>query len=311
MMPANAYVHVAGERRKMEYDKFKEELTMAMKKLLESEYPDYELTTAQCVKHGQDKDAIFIKEKETSDGIGRGAALYADEMYSDARIQMRFDEPEKVIEEMAAVAIRTVTEHIQSAEVSKDYFEKDYVLDNVTMNLVNAELYEKTLDEAPHMSIGDMALMYNVVIKEEESRIMHFPVTNDVAENIGVDLQQLHEKAMENTMARYPEVLTKIRDGEYAVTAEGGVCKASVFVYNGLLRKLATRLGGDLLIVPASTEGLIIVREGTVPVQDLTRYLVMENMQHERDEILSKTILRYDRNEARLDVCAGYGPRRW
>ena len=293
----------------MNYKEFKEKLLEEISRILANQ-TELRVEAMPCVKRGKEKDAITFFNA-TKEDMEVGVTTYPEDIYATAEEQMKKSDadPDIVIQDIAWKITREMKRHLAAAQ--EDYgitnmMDKEYVLKNVAPDLVNMKRYEKSLEDGPSMPIGDMALRYGVIAKETASNVAFIPITNKMLETTGITADELHKQALQNAKEKFPVKPIRLDRDRYGIETNGGICHATAILYEGCLKAIAGRLNGDLLIVPLSTEGVLVVREGTAPVEELIEHLVHVNETQPPEFVLSQQILRYDRKEDTLDVYKEY-----
>ena len=69
---------------------------------------------------------------------------------------------------------------------------KDYLF----MTVINAEEHKNDLSTMPHTIIGDLAIVYKVMIKTTDERFCAAKVTNQLMDAYGIDVNKLHNDAL-------------------------------------------------------------------------------------------------------------------
>lgn len=72
----------------------------------------------------------------------------------------------------------------------------DSVKDFLFMNVINAETNKEELSMEPHTVIGDLAIVYRVMIKTTDDQFCSARVTNEMLDHYGIDVSQLHNDAL-------------------------------------------------------------------------------------------------------------------
>ena len=72
----------------------------------------------------------------------------------------------------------------------------DSVKDFLFMNVINAETNKEELSMEPHTVIGDLAIVYRVMIKTTDNQFCSARVTNEMLDHYGIDVSQLHNDAL-------------------------------------------------------------------------------------------------------------------
>lgn len=151
----------------------------------------------------------------------------------------------------------------------------DSVKDFLFMNVINAETNKEELSMEPHTVIGDLAIVYRVMIKTTDDQFCSARVTNEMLDHYGIDVSQLHNDALiSSPNMMKPEIIPletllmgvpeqeawQNEDRHFVVlTNEHRTDGAATIFYSGVLNNLAEKLGHDLYIVPSSTDECLML----------------------------------------------------
>lgn len=69
---------------------------------------------------------------------------------------------------------------------------KDYLF----INVINADTHKQELENMPHTIIGDLAIIYRVMIQTTDERFCSAKVTNQMMDEYGIDVATLHKDAL-------------------------------------------------------------------------------------------------------------------
>ena len=143
---------------------------------------------------------------------------------------------------------------------------KDYLF----MTVINAEEHKNDLATMPHTIIGDLAIVYKIMIQTTNDRFCSARVTNQLMDQYGIDVNKLHNDALiSSPNMMKPEIIPletllmgvpeqeawQHEDRHFVVlTNEHRTDGAATIFYSGVLNDLAEKLGHDLYIVPSSTD---------------------------------------------------------
>lgn len=116
------------------------------------------------------------------------------------------------------------------------------------------------LSNRPHRKVFDMAIACRVE-KDGES----VPVTNAMAKEYGVSLDEIVREAMLNSQRIKPAVLTKVEFGDgsdfpmWVVSNQARFCGAAVLFYPGMMKRIEKKIGSGYIVIPSSIHEFIIV----------------------------------------------------
>lgn len=237
-------------------------------------------------------------------------------------------EKEEMTVSKAAEKIFGLYEENKSPELGmnlSDLKNKDFILSHVEYQLVNAERNQDRLLAVPHKELLDFAVMYRVVIGNNESGVVSFVVSDRMMEIANITKEELDEAAVLNTkkagfvvkkmediisemigMMEMPEeTFDEIPDGPkmYVLTNNRRVNGANVMLYGEVLGKLADQLEDDFYILPSSVHEVLAI-PASYASHDELKAMVKEvnDTQVEDEEILGYQVYRYDRQNKELSI---------
>ena len=173
----------------MNYEEFKQEVADRIKEFLPEKYADADVSIQTVVKNNDQKlDGLMVKLEDSNIAPN----IYLNQFYEQHEDGRPMDDI------LAAIAdVRTQHEMSQDFDVSK-LTDFDSVKDRITCRLINAEQNAEYLADKPHTMVDDLAVTYHIAIGKEESGTMSAPITNRLMEGYGVDVEQLHQIALDN-----------------------------------------------------------------------------------------------------------------
>lgn len=158
--------------------------------------------------------------------------------------------------------------------------------DNIVFQLVNTEQNKEMLAGVPHREFQDLSIIYRWVMKVDTEGIQSAVVKNELAEQLGLNEEQLFKLAAENTRRILPPCVKSMNDvicemfmkdgmpqeiaelmiGEmpadktmWVISNDRGINGAISMLYEDKLHTLATELESDLYILPSSVHEVIVV----------------------------------------------------
>lgn len=146
---------------------------------------------------------------------------------------------------------------------------KDYLF----MTVINAEEHKNDLATMPHTIIGDLAIVYKIMIQTTNDRFCSARVTNQLMDQYGIDVNKLHNDTLiSSPNMMKPEILPletmligipkdiALEEKEHqlvVLTNEHKTDGAATMFYAGILNDLAEKLEHDLYIIPSSTDVML------------------------------------------------------
>lgn len=224
----------------------------------------------------------------------------------------------KIAEEIRAVYER------QAGAMDLDVgFFKDFTLveDRIFHKLINYEKNKELLKDVPHFRWHDLAVVFYYQMEEKIFGKATIMIHDSHLAEWGLTAEEVYRTARRNMEQKKPEVLVPIQEvlkdmmglqveessvPLYVLTNREKMFGASAMLYSEKIKELADRLQTDLLILPSSTnEVLLLPDEGK---QDYTVYRQMvrevNTTQVDPEEILSFNVYRYDRKRAMIEEAA-------
>jgi len=222
------------------------------------------------------------------------------------------------------------------------------VRDRIIYKLVNYEKNEKLLGDIPHVRFCDLAAVFSLAVDLRNAYQMSAMISNECLERWGIDSETLFGIAAANTQRRFPtsvktmaEVMREIvsesmgeEQGEdflgelfsvpqtcpmYVMSNSVGIYGAAVVLYDGELRRLASALGRDLIILPSSVHEVLVIPYNEELVMGDLREMVRHVNESEvpEEEVLSDNVYWYNRDtdtisiiyDRQKDVTEGSVPR--
>lgn len=204
----------------------------------------------------------------------------------------------------------------------------DSVKDYLFMTVINAQEHKNDLATMPHTIIGDLAIVYKVMIKTTDERFCAAKVTNQLMDQYGIDINKLHNDALiSSPNMMKPEILPletmlmgipkdiALEEKEQqlvVLTNENHTEGAATMFYAGVLNDLAEKLEHDLYIIPSSTDECIALCDSPSlnidHVKEMLRSVNKSEMV-DPDKKLSDYLYHYDKDERILEKADDYEKR--
>ena len=255
----------------MNYEEFKDQLLEDIKDRLSD--ADVTVSTHEVQKLNESYDAITVTPKESNVGVN----LPVNNFYEAMEDGM----PYEVVLDKAVNSVQTAIERSPQVDVESltDYSQ---MKEKLAMEVVSADANKELLENIPHRTMEDMAVVYRFVLSSDEEGRASVLVTNQILETMGVTPEQLHADAMEIAPQIKPaeikgmsEVLAELMGMEqaemmgipmdpkdeqmYVASVPDKVHGAGVLAYENFMDQAAERAGGDFFILPSSIHEILIV----------------------------------------------------
>ena len=297
----------------LSYDDFCTSMIHDMHDYLPEHGKDYDISMSQVnkVNIGM-RDSLSIKKKDGT----IAPCIYMDDLYQKyVSDEMTFPE---IMEATAAETAKS-QENVHKDPLFKkaeairamDY---EQIKDMVFVSAIGAERNSKLLESIPHKQMGDICAVYRIHLSNDPEKRATILITNQMMDTLGVSADELHRKAVDNSMNRYPAVCRSLNDvmadllggfGEpvdmgdmvpvYVLSNNELMDGAATIFYPGVAEKLQKILPEGFYVIPSSIQELLIVPKNRVDKPDLER-MVREINKTEVDpsEQLSDLVHEYD-----------------
>lgn len=256
----------------MNFDEFKKEVEAVVKDYLPDEYKNAKVSIATVSKIGMTYDSLTVRpEGQIASPAANLNAFFED--YEDGK---PFDE---VMDDISDILQTEAPENMKNVSWLLDY---DQAKDHLFIRVSNAEKNEELISNAPHKIVDDLVITCHVAVEATDHGLASTIVNNDLLEHYGVSEKQLFEDAMItapevmpvkiDTMLNVisgmmPEAVSDdmMMDDSFPgasmmiVSNTTMVNGASALFYPGVMDEIADKIGGDYVVLPSSTNELIVV----------------------------------------------------
>lgn len=301
----------------LSYEEFKKVLTETFMDHMPEQFRGMEVSVTPVNKVNVTFDGLTISEK----GAQISPTIYINDIYERYE---RYGNLEEAI--MAACDImENAYAKVPSISVNNLL---DGAKDKVVFVLVNTEQNKSLLDDVPHREFLDLSIMYRIVINKDQNGIQSTKVTNELAERLGMNEEQLFKCAAENTKRIFPPTVKNMNDvmrdlylksgvpediaemmiGEippehtaWVISNKSALNGAASMLYENELYELAENLGSDLYILPSSVHEVLAVSAASESPEELAEMVVQVNKEEvSLDERFSNQVYHYDRELRRV-----------
>lgn len=304
----------------MNYDIFKEVVAEKFMDYMPEQYQGMRLRVEPINKVNKVLDGITL----VGSGAGRNVSptLYINHMYE------HYLETENLQEVLQSAARRMDMAFKEMPEVGDVNFEG--AKDNIVFQVINTLQNEDMLRDMPHREFQDLSIIYRWVVKVDENGIQSSAIRNNLAEQLGMNEEQLFKCAVENTRRIFPPTVKSMNDviremfisdgmpaevadmmiGEmpedkmmWVISNDRGINGAGSMLYEDNLHKLAMKLETDLYILPSSVHECIAVSTNVGDPYELAEMVSEINMgQVALEDRLSNQVYHYDKDARRLTL---------
>ena len=304
----------------MNYEIFKEVVAEKFMDYMPEQYQGMRLRVEPVNKVNKVLDGITL----VGSGAGRSVSptLYINHMYE------HYLETENLQEVLQSAARRMDMAFKEMPEVGDVNLEG--VKDNIVFQVINTLQNEDMLRDMPHREFQDLSIIYRWVVKVDENGIQSSAIRNNLAEQLGMNEEQLFKCAVENTRRIFPPTVKSMNDviremfisdgmpaevadmmiGEmpedkmmWVISNDRGINGAGSMLYEDNLHKLAMKLETDLYILPSSVHECIAVSTNVGDPYELAEMVSEINMgQVALEDRLSNQVYHYDKDARRLTL---------
>lgn len=304
----------------MNYEIFKEVVAEKFMDYMPEQYQGMRLRVEPVNKVNKVLDGITLV------GSGAGGSvsptLYINHMYE------HYLETENLQEVLQSAVRRMDMAFKEMPEIGDVNLES--AKDNIVFQVINTLQNEDMLRDMPHREFQDLSIIYRWVVKVDENGIQSSAIRNNLAEQLGMNEEQLFKCAVENTRRIFPPTVKSMNDviremfisdgmpaevadmmiGEmpedkmmWVISNDRGINGAGSMLYEDNLHKLAMKLETDLYILPSSVHECIAVSTNVGDPYELAEMVSEINMgQVALEDRLSNQVYHYDKDARRLTL---------
>ena len=206
-------------------------------------------------------------------------------------------------------------EQIPQVDV-KQFTEYENVKGNLMMQVIPVEPNKEKLEQIPHKTIEDIAVVYRIDVSDSRHHSAAVLVTNQMLDQFGITPEQLHMDAVTSQMETHPptlknmsEMMAEMSGGMmdmpespmWVATVEGGLNGAAVVQIPEFMDQAAEKLGGNFFVLPSSIhECLFIKDDGEFQRPQLEEMVQSVNATEVSEaDFLSDSVYHYD-SEAKV-----------
>lgn len=299
----------------MDFEEFKKNFKSALEEKFKSEGIDnLEFREEKTQKVNENYEALVVKPENGN----VGPSFNMEKAFKDYNEGKSFG----AVTRHASEVIKKSLSHLPNFDELSKIRDYDQVKSRLTMEVVSAKDNADILQNIPHKNIEDMALVYRIDTSDLVGPGSTVLITNGLMENYGINVEQLHEDAMQSAPIIHPAEIKTLgqmlveqleKDGfddarmlintddstMFIATVEGTAHGASVIAYEGFMDKAAERIGGDFFILPSSRHEVILIPDnGIVDMQSLEKMVREVNATTvEPEDKLTDNVYHYDSKE--------------
>ncbi len=199
--------------------------------------------------------------------------------------------------------------------------------DFLYINVINADTHKQELRNMPHTIVGDLAIVYRIMIQTTDEKFSSAKVTNQLMDIYGIDISTLHKDALisspkiltpkiepiETFLLGVPEnIAYQKKDKQLIIVSnEKRTDGAATMFYPNVLNDLATKLGHDLYIVPSSVHEVLVLCDSPNLNHEYAKNTLKYGNESvvDENEKLSDALYHYSKDEHILEKDEDYKKR--
>ena len=261
------------------------------------------------------------------EGTEAAPTIYVNQFYDRYR---QGDTMQHIAIETAHMYLDTLSHPAVVKETPDLSFDK--IKDNLTLKLVEIKRNRSYLSDIPYMTVGNgLAAVCDIRLDAPENEgVWSTTVTKQMMETYHYDKSEVFRQAMmsarevdpptmmsmggrlfetifsPNMLADDSPVADADKEPMYVLSNESGVYGAATLFYPGMQEQVADKLGESYYALPSSLHEFLIVPESAgVNLPNLSEMVKTANETVvEAKDVLSDTVLHYDRDEKKLESIA-------
>lgn len=304
----------------MDYRDFVEQVKEQIRDYLPEKFRNAEISVHEVIKNNDCRlDGLSIRTEESN----VSPTIYLNPYYA------KLQDGAEMEDILTAIADFYQDHYVdQKMDIDKimDY---DNVKDRIICKLINEEANRDYLKNKPYTKVEDLAVMYQILIENNDYEISAIALTNRLMERFGVSLEELHEKAIENTENQqhhsfHPlreimkeemvkmiavndgvsmdeaekfvtEMMQKEPEKMYALSNYSKVNGAAVILNDDVRQEIASKIGNFYILPSSIHETIIVPKDLGLDLRELEKTVIEANRTAvAQDEVLSDHVYEYD-----------------
>lgn len=171
----------------LSYEEFKERAKNEIRAHLPEDFREAEVQINEFLKNNVKLDGLTVRKE----GATVTPVVYLQDYYP---IYTQTGDITDTLDKMAD----TIAAHdglTMDPDVIRNW---NYVKERLTARLINVDTNRELLETVPYTPFNDLAVTYHVVLQDTKEGIASTRVTNELLEQYGVSVEELHKEAMLN-----------------------------------------------------------------------------------------------------------------
>lgn len=236
------------------YFDFLDKVRKSLPEYLPPEYRDADIQVKRTEKHlGESYDGICFRMKDSSVGV----CMNLKSVYENV------DGSEEFSAAMTSIASNIMEAiHERPDELEMIMGDLEFFIKHVMIQPVSSRSIEDIRDDIPFRMWNDMALIYRMILPQEDEGILTCVVTNGLLSNFGLDEEELYEILMETLPENYPVDFRKFCDDIFVAGCNDHYKGAGCMFYPDFPEKAGELIGNNFYILPFTVHSVLLVRDG-------------------------------------------------
>lgn len=195
---------------------------------------------------------------------------------------------------------------------------------NIMFKLIHSASNKELLDDIPHISYLDLAIVFYIHLDRSSSGQMTALIHNEHLKHWNIRTKDLWECALFNTPSHFPAEIRSIEDfieepalehdlisPLFVLTNSIGLNGACCMLYQNVLKNFANAINEDLIILPSSIhEVLLTPNYSDVSYEELSNIVTTVNRTEvSPEDHLSNQVYLYTRSDDRIRIVS-HGPEK-
>ncbi len=236
--------------------------------------------------------------------------------------------------EIANIAAVIFQEALHNLKISQQFFPnmtRESILENVVLQALGRERNRQLLNAHPHFDCLDLAGVFRMPVSAYSvGSLQTVLISNQIAEQFSLSIEELMEAARENTINKFGVELLSSSDllsiffhgrqqtaesfeqaamtepGLYTLTNKIRINGAALMLIPDILAQIAEKAKTDFFIIPSSIHDVLIAKDdGSVLIQQLKKTVSENNRKGilvKPKDVLSDSVYFYSRKNLSLSL---------
>lgn len=255
----------------------------------------------------EEKLQLEIAEKGEGTGFMVGVKTLFDCFQEGMQLDEIVYEVSKLCEERKGKVEKI--EHIMARIMSGD---KEYIKQRLYVELINYEWNQEKLEKIPYVKKLDLALVYRILMEQDEEERSSILITNDIVEKLHLTTEDL-AYAMENTERLFPAKLQSLSDIlGVALEEEIFYCLTNMESQNGAVmmflsnkvKEFSRKKGKSCYILPSSVHEVLLLEADNKEEKKIFESMVrnINETEVKPEDRLSNHIYFYDKEKDEIEI---------